>query len=179
MTILLFIILLLIIALLGAGILRNIIRGRIDRTTVAQFDLERYMGTWYEIARLENRFERGMVGIKAQYRRLDDGSVEVVNSGMCPQGSERKISVGHARKGRHTGQLRVSFSSLFSADYNVLELGPDYEWALVGSHSAAYLWILSRTQTLPAQTLDQIKILAQARGYDVDALVMVDQRIHM
>lgn len=171
-----FVIVLLIVALLGATLLKNIVHSRIDRTTVPELDLERYMGTWYEIARLENRFEKGMIAASAQYRLLDDGRVEVVNSGTCPESGERKISIGHARKGRAPGHFRVSFGGPFDADYNVMELGKEYAWALVGSRSAGYLWILARTPVLPAEVLEDIKMRAQERGYDVDQLVMVDQR---
>ena len=178
MVIMLFIIVLLVIALIAASILKNIVHGRIDRTTVPDLDLKRYMGTWYEIARLENRFERGMIAVKAQYRLLDDGTVEVVNSGVCPTGGERKISVGRARKGSCPGQFRVSFAGVFSSDYNIMELGKEYQWALVGSRSASYLWILSRTPSMDKDTLEEIRIKAQERGYDTEQLFMVDQSVN-
>lgn len=170
----LFLIVLLIIALVGASILKNIVHSRIDHTPVATFDVERYMGTWYEIARIDNRFERGMTGVTAQYRQLDGGTIEVLNSGTCPSG-KRKTSLGRAKATAVPGRLRVSFFCFFYSDYNVMELADDYSWALVGSRTSSYLWILSRTPHLAQEIVDDLKIRAQERGYDPEVLVMVDQ----
>lgn len=174
MVFILFLIVLLIIALLGASILKNIVHSRIDHTTVATLDLERYMGTWYEIARMDNRFERKMTGVTAQYRLLDGGTIEVINSGTCPSG-KRKSSLGHAKASSVPGRLRVSFFCFFYSDYNVMELADDYSWALVGSRTSKYLWILSRTPHLAQEIIDDLKIKAQERGYDPEMLVIVDQ----
>lgn len=171
-----YVIVLLVIALFTASSLKALVHRRIERKTVSELDLERYMGTWYEIARLENRFERGMTAVTAQYRLLEDGTVEVINSGTCPKTGERKVALGRARKGRCPGQLKVSFLGFFGAPYNVLDLGDNYEWALVGSSSYRYLWILSRTPKLDAVVVEQIKLRAREYGYDTEKLVMVDQR---
>lgn len=145
---------------------------RIDRRTVAHFDAARYMGRWYEIARIENRFERDMTDVWADYRLLDDGSVEVVNSGYDPRMGRRREAVGRARlRGAEPGRLRVRFFGPFGADYDVLELDDDYRWALVGGGSASYLWILARRPTLDAATRDRLVERARERGYDVGRLV--------
>lgn len=147
----------------------------IDRRTVTSLDLERYMGRWYELARYDHRFERNMVQCEAFYTLRDDGTIEVRNSGLDITTGEPHTSVGKAKAGKHPGQLRVSFFLFFYSDYNILALGPNYEWALVGSRSPRYLWILSRTPTLPRTTLEHILNLARHRGYDTTKLLWVEQ----
>lgn len=147
-----------------------------DTTPVGELDLERYMGRWYEIARFDHRFERGLDHVEALYRTDGEGRITVENSGTELRTGERKRALGKARPGRRAGQLRVSFFWIFYADYNVLALGDRYEWALVGSSSPKYLWILARTPELPEATLDEILQLARSRGYDTGRLIYVDQR---
>ena len=175
----LYVIILLVIALIAAGTLRNIVYGRIDRRTVPELDLDRYMGVWYEIARFDNRFEKGLCAVTARYTLLGDGRVEVVNSGLNPRTGRKKTSIGRAKKTSHPGRLRVSFWGPFYSDYNVLELDKDYNWALVGSSSHRYLWILSRTPTLPEDTVVDICLKAEERGYRTEELRFIDQSRHM
>ena len=141
----------------------------------AVFDLRRYMGTWYEIARYDHSFERRLAGVQAHYELLSDGRVTVENSGVDYRSDRRKRARGKARAPAMPGRLRVSFFWFFYSDYNVLELGPDYDWALVGGGSSKYLWILSRTPRLPSRTLNHILRLAEARGYRTGKLLFVDQ----
>lgn len=148
----------------------------IDRTVVPDFDLERYMGTWYEIARFDHSFERGVEAAQARYTLQPDGRVTVENSGIDAQTGEARVARGKAHATDTPGRLRVSFFWIFYSDYNVLELDPDYRWALVGSKSPKYLWILSRTPSLPQETLDEILRMARARGYDTDQLIYVNQQ---
>lgn len=169
MIILLIVALLILIAVYGTA------DKSIDRTTVRSFDLKRYMGTWYEIARFETRFEQGLDHVQAHYGLRPDGRVAVLNSGEDVRTGERRESRGKARATRTPGRLRVSFFWIFYSDYNVLALGDNYEWSLVGSRSSSYLWILSRTPTLPAATLNHILRLARRRGYDTDRLLFVVQ----
>lgn len=144
---------------------------QIDRHTVGRLDVPRYMGRWYEIARIENRFERGLTDVWADYRLRDDGSVEVTNSGFDARTGRRREAVGRARlRDSEPGRLRVRFFGPFGADYDVLELDDDYRWALVGGRTASYLWILSRTPTLDAATCARLEALARGRGYDVGRL---------
>ena len=151
----------------GAG------RDSIDRRTVAKLDLKSIMGTWYEIARFDHRFERGMEYVTATYTLLPDNTVEVKNRGM--RGDEEHISIGHAKTTSEPGQLRVSFFWKFYSDYNIMAVGEKGGWMLIGSSSPKYLWILSRTPTLPQKQLEYIIALAAQRGYNVNKLIFVKQ----
>ena len=162
------VVLLLIIMLLAACVY-NAGRDTIDRSTVANFNLKSFMGRWYEIARFDHRFERGMTDVVASYTLQSDGRVEVVNEGMRDGKLHR--AVGRAKTTKKSGCLRVSFFWIFYSDYNVLEMGEKGEWALVGSRSPQYLWILSRTPTLPDETLNYIVGQATKRGYNVNNLI--------
>ncbi len=148
---------------------------RPDNTPVGSLDLNRYMGTWYEIARYDHSFERGLDRVQARYELQDDGSVIVRNSGYDPRTGDTKEAQGKAKAGKQSGMLRVSFFWFFYSDYIVMELGPGYQWALVGSKSPKYLWILSRTPELPDETLIHIFSLAERRGYPTDDLIFVNQ----
>ena len=145
----------------------------IDRTRVEKFDLQSFLGRWYEIARLDHRFERGMEYVTATYTLLPDNTVEVKNRGM--RGDEEHISIGHAKPSGEPGQLRVSFFWKFYSDYNIMAVGEKGEWMLIGSSSPKYLWILSRTPTLPQKQLEYIIALAAQRGYNVNKLIFVKQ----
>ena len=147
----------------------------ITRTTVPTLDLERYMGRWYEIARFDHRFERNLEHCEALYTLLPNGHVKVENSGTDMRTGKRRTSYGHAKMGDAPGKLRVSFFLWFYSDYNILALDGSYQWALVGSRSPNYLWILSRTPTLPRATLRHILNEATARGYDITKLHFVEQ----
>lgn len=153
-------------------------RSKIDKTTVATLDLDRYLGEWYEIARYDHRFERNLVGCKAIYTMLDNGKIQVVNVGYLDSfDGEFRESIGKARRPdpKQPGKLEVSFFWNFYNDYWVFEVGPDYSYAVVGSQSDQYLWILSRTPYLDPMTLDGILFRLQLRGYDTDRLIWVDQ----
>lgn len=167
---------LLVVAVVVAGVAYGRGTDNIDRRTIPAFDVRRYMGDWYEIARYDHAFERGLVEVRASYRLVSDGRVEVLNSGTDLKSGKRRTARGKARLTTRPGRLRVSFFWIFYSDYNILELGRDYEWALVGSSSDKYLWILSRTPTLPAVTLNRILRLAEQRGYRRDRLLYVDQQ---
>ena len=150
-------------------------RSSIDRTTVASLDVKRYMGTWYEIARYDHSFERNMERCKAQYTLLPDGKIVVENSGYNSRTGRYKTSVGKAKAGESAGQLRVSFFWFFYSDYNILALDDNYDWALIGSRSPKYLWILARTPSLPQETTEHITAIAKERGYDTSKLIWVKQ----
>ena len=145
--------LLLSLCVYGAG------RKRIDSSSVKHFDLKSYMGRWYELARFDHSFERGMTNVMTDYRLLDDGTVEVINIGMREPTDK-------------VGLLRVSFFWIFYSDYNIMEMAQDGSWVLVGSRSPNYLWILSRTPTLPDSTMQHIIELARKRGYEVENLII-------
>ena len=151
---------------------------KINKTTVTSLDIERYMGRWYEIARFDHKFERGKVGVTAHYTLNDDGTILVLNSGY--NGSldgELETAIGKAKQpnSKYPGELKVSFFWLFYAQCNILELDDDYNYALIGSSSDKYLWILSRTPEMPQDTLNMLLHRAEARGYDTSKLIYVEQ----
>ena len=107
----------------------------IDKSTVKEFNLQRYLGKWYEIARYDHRFERGLHYVTAEYSKRPDGKIKVLNCGHqdAVDGKE-KCSIGKARPSHNgqPGQLQVAFFLSFYSDYNILELDPDYQWSLIG-----------------------------------------------
>ena len=151
----------------------------IDKTTVTELDLNRYAGTWYEIARFPHRFEKDLTAVTATYKVLDNGKIEVTNTGFkgTPDGPRKQV-VGKAKQPdpEKPGQLKVSFFLFFYADYNVLELDSAYQWVVVGSKTADYLWILSRTPEIPDSLFRQLTVKAQKRGYKIDKLIKVPQK---
>lgn len=150
---------------------------KMNTETVKELDLSRYLGTWYEIARFDHRFERGLVGATATYSMLEDGKIKVVNQGR-KNVLDGKLSIaeGKAKITSEPGKLKVSFFWIFYADYFILELDADYQWALIGSSSEKYLWILSRTPQLDDQTKGLILKKAEKRGYDTSKLIWVEQK---
>ena len=148
--------------------------------TVSDFDLTRYLGKWYEIARFDHRFERGLENVTAEYILKDNGMVDVINSGW--KGSKFKIAEGKARQKDPISdpvQLEVSFFLWFYSDYNIMMLDDDYQVALVGSSSPDYLWILSRTPSLGKEVIEMILSEASERGYDTSKLIWVDQSFNI
>lgn len=148
-------------------------------STIKNLDLQRYMGTWYEIARYDHSFEKDLTAVTATYELFPDGKIIVWNQGYknTPDGKLKKAK-GKAKQPDPSdpGKLKVAFFLFFYADYYILELDKNYQWALVGSSSDDYLWILSRTPFLQKETLDHILSLAGARGYDTGKLIMVEHR---
>lgn len=143
----------------------------LDRQTVPTLDLNRFLGHWYEIARYDHSFERNLESVETDYMLLPNGKIEVVNRGIDRRTGKEKVARGKAKLTDQPGRLRVSFFLFFYSDYNILELDENYEWALIGSKSPDYLWILSRTPHLDMQTLNYILRLAQQRGYSTSKLI--------
>lgn len=146
---------------------------QVNNTPVKQLDLKRYLGKWYEIARYPNSFEKGLEGITAVYTMRDDGKIKVANSGYRDGDPKRlKTAIGKAKTTDQQGVLKVSFFLNFYADYIVMELDQEnYSYAVIGSNTDKYLWILSRTPTLPKATLDMIFHQLTERGYDPAKLI--------
>ena len=144
---------------------------KIDNRTVQTFDLNRFMGKWYEIARYDHRFEKGMTRVTATYTMLEDGRIEVLNAGY--KDGEYKDIKGKAKQPdvNDPGKLKVSFFLWFYADYYVLDIDPDYRYVLIGSSSDKYLWIMSREETLPDDVLQSLLDQLRKRGYDTSRLV--------
>ena len=145
----------------------------VDNTPVSTLDLDSYLGSWYEIARFDHSFERGVEEAKAVYTLNRDGTIKVVNSGI--KAGKPKTAVGKGKRTDQPGLLRVSFFGPFYADYRVMMIDEDYGYALVGSGGAGYLWILSRTKNLPADVKSAILAEATRRGYDTSKLIWVKQ----
>lgn len=155
-------------------------KAMIDKTVVNELDIQKYLGTWYEIARYNHRFERGLVGVTANYSIREDGKIKVVNSGY-KNSFDGKFSraVGKAKVPdplNEPAKLKVSFFLFFYGDYYVLELDNDYQWALIGSSSDDYLWILSRKPQMDKELYNQLLGKLQKRGYDVSKLIKVEQK---
>ena len=150
----------------------------VDNSTITAFDLDRYLGKWYEIARYDHVFERDLVATTAEYSLRKDGKINVLNSGHLNTVDGPYLeSIGKAKpnKNEMPGQLRVSFFGPFYGDYYILDLAPDYSYSVVGSSSPKYLWILSRTPQLPADVKFKILNNLQQRGYDTTKLLWVEQ----
>ena len=154
--------------------------GQFDNTPISSFDLSRYLGTWYEIARFDHSFERGMDNVTAEYLLRDDGKVDVINSGW--KNGEFKVANGKARQpepSKNPAHLEVSFFLFFYSDYNILLLDEDYRYALVGSSSPEYLWILSREPYIPDDVKEVMLKEAVKLGYDTSKLIWVDQTANL
>lgn len=143
---------------------------------VRGFDVERYLGTWYEVYRLDHRFERGLSHVTAQYSRREDGTIAVTNTGFDARKCREEEAVGRAKfLGEHdVASLSVTFFWPFAGGYHVIGLDREtYGWALVSGPSREYLWLLAREPALSEE--DQARALEIARdaGFDVDALLRV------
>ncbi len=147
-------------------------------TPVAGFQLDRYLGTWYEIARLDHGFERGLSRVTARYSRREDGGIRVVNRGFDAAEDEWREAVGVAyfTGAQDVGALKVSFFGPFYAGYNVIALDREgYNWALVCGYNRDYLWILSREPTLPEAVVERLVAKADKLGFATDELIFVPQ----
>ncbi len=146
------------------------------------FDPQQYTGTWYEIARLENSFEKGLEQVTATYSIADDGTIKVINRGFNPETGKWKEAIGKAKfvdppnaDGSRTGYLKVSFFGPFYGDYNILELDQSfYNYALISS-GEDYLWILSRTPQLTYPIKQHLMSLAKGMGFNTSALLFIRQ----
>lgn len=141
---------------------------------VEEFDIERYMGKWYEIYRLPNKFEEGLEDITANYELTSDGNVIVTNEGRLVEDKSRlKQAKGKAwiPNPKEPSKLKVSFFWPFSGDYWVLRVDPEYSYALVGDPSGKYLWILSRERRLDPKIVSELKMYASTLGFSVENMI--------
>ena len=143
---------------------------------VSPFVLNRYLGTWYEIARLDHSFERGLSRVTAEYSLAEDGSLRVVNRGYSERDQRWKQAEGRALFAGQTDQgfLKVSFFGPFFGSYVIIDLDPDYRHALVCGPSRSYLWILARTPTLPDAVSQRLIARATSLGFATDSLIFVE-----
>jgi len=166
-----------LVATLGATLLAGCL-GVPDRAVVVQdFSLERYLGSWYEIARLDHSFERGLSHVQAEYSMHEDGGVRVINKGYNDQKGAWDSAEGKAYfvGESNVGQLKVSFFGPFYGAYNIIDLDPDYQYALVVGPDTDYLWILSRTPELGKDVLQRLLAKAGALGFATDQLIYPEQ----
>ena len=150
--------------------------------TVPNLDLEKFAGKWYEIGRYDHPFERDLVGCTANYSINDDGTITVTNAGYKKSFDGKfKESKGKARRPNEKvpGKLEVSFFLWFYSDYNVFVLADDYSYALIGSKSKDYLWILSRAPQMNPADISLLLQEASLRGYNIDRLLWVLQKIDL
>lgn len=145
---------------------------------VENFDLDRYLGTWYEIARLDHPFERGLTRVRAEYSLREDGGVRVVNRGFSPEKKAWKQAEGRAYfvRGKDEGYLKVSFFGPFYGSYVVFGLDrANYQYAFVTGPDSSYLWLLARTPTVAPDVLERFVGRAAELGFDTSALIFVEQ----
>jgi apolipoprotein D and lipocalin family protein len=144
---------------------------------VTGFDQDRYLGTWYEIARLDHSFERGLSQVSAEYIPNDDGSIKVINRGYNAEKGEWKEAQGRAKfvGDSDVGHLKVSFFGPFYASYVVFELDEDYSTAYITGYNRNYLWLMSRTPEVSAEVLEAFRERAEAEGFELGELIVVEQ----
>lgn len=145
-------------------------------TAVKNFDTEKYLGKWYEIARLDFKYERGLNNTTAQYSLNDDGTIKVVNRGFRYETGEWEEATGKAKPAGEPGEgrLKVSFFGPFYSGYNVIALDSAYTYALVAGASLKYLWILSRETSVPEEVKTEYLKIAQGIGYKTEELIWVE-----
>jgi len=151
----------------------------LDKTTVKELDLNRYLGKWYEIARFPHSFEKNLVGVTATYSLRDDGKIKVLNQGYKNTlDGELSVAEGKAKipNKLEPAKLKVSFFWIFYGDYNVLELDENYQYVMIGSSSDKYFWILCRTPKMDDLTYNMLLEKARKRGYNLDKLYKVPQK---
>jgi len=147
-------------------------------SVVSTVDLNRYMGMWYEIARLPNYFERKLKCTSANYTLRDDGRITVLNKGYYltdPQKSTSARGVAWIPDRNSPAKLKVQFFWPFSGDYWIMELDKEYRYVLVGDPSHKYLWILAREKEMDEQTYNMLLSKAVENGYDVKSIIRIEQ----
>ncbi len=144
---------------------------------VKPFEVNKYLGTWYEIARMDFKFERDLKNVTATYSLNEDGTIKVLNQGFNINTNERKQAEGKAKFVDLTDEakLKVSFFGPFYAGYNVVALDAEYKYALIAGQSLEYLWILSREKTIPDSVKSEYLKLAESVGYKTSDLIWVIQ----
>lgn len=145
---------------------------------VKDFELDRYLGKWYEIARLDHSFERGLEKVTAEYSMRKDGGVRVKNRGFSPEDNEWSEANGKAFvvDNPKEGYLKVSFFGPFYGSYIIFELDKEnYQYAFVSGPDLSYLWLLSRTPELSKEVINDFMEKSKALGFDTDKLIMVKQ----
>lgn len=145
-------------------------------SAVQNFDAQKYLGKWYEIARFDFKFEKNLNNVTATYSMKDDGNIKVDNKGYDYVNSKWKQSVGEARfvKNTKVAELKVSFFKPIWSGYNVIDIDEDYKYALVAGNNLDYLWILSREKTIPESYKQRFIEKAKEIGFKTENLIWVE-----
>jgi apolipoprotein D and lipocalin family protein len=147
---------------------------------IEDFEIDRYLGKWYEIARLDHSFERGLEQITATYSLREDGGVSVINRGYNKLENEWKEAEGKAYfvNEKTEGYLKVSFFGPFYGSYVIFDIDREnYEYAFVSGPDLSYLWLLSRTPDIKPEVIEKFKAKAKALGFNIDKLIFVDHNL--
>lgn len=162
------------VAVLGAGCAVSVPQ---NIQPVRNFDVNKYAGTWYEIARIDQRFQKGLINTSAKYSVNPDGTVKVINRGYNPEKKEWKEVEGKAKfvGEPNVGALKVSFFGPFYGGYNVVSLDEQYQNALVVGSDTDSFWLLSRSKTLPREQVQQLLQKAQSLGVDLNKVIIPKQ----
>ena len=144
--------------------------------SVKPFNLNKYLGTWYEIARLPNSFEKGLSCVSATYSLKENGKIKVFNKGFKSSKNEYKEITGSARvlNDEYPSQLKVTFFWPFAGDYYVIDINEDYTIALVGDPSRKFLWILARDKKISDEDYQRLTQLAKSKGFETESLLKVE-----
>ncbi|RYG03062.1 MAG: lipocalin [Chitinophagaceae bacterium] len=144
---------------------------------VTNFQADKYLGKWYEIARLDFYHEKGLNQVTATYSLREDGGIKVLNRGYLSEKDRWRESEGKAYfvEDKNTGYLKVSFFGPFYSSYVIFDLDPSYQYALVTGSNKSYLWILARTPTISGEVKASLLAKAAALGFDTDKLLYVEQ----
>lgn len=147
-----------------------------DIKPVQGFEVQQYLGKWYEIARLDHSFERGLTKVSAEYRLKENGDIRVINRGYNPEKQQWQRAEGNAKfvGDSQTGRLKVSFFGPFYGGYNIIALDKEnYQYAMIVGNNRDYLWILARQPKLEESTLNALVAEAKRLGFAVDQLIFV------
>ena len=147
-------------------------------TPVSDFEINKYLGKWYEIARLDHSFERGLDKVSAEYSLREDGGIKVVNKGYSNRDKDWSEAEGKAYfvKSKDEGLLKVSFFGPFYGSYIIFELDKEnYQYSFVAGNSRSYLWLLSRTPTVSQDIINKFVIRSRELGFEIEKLIYVNQ----
>lgn len=163
------------LALGGCAILFNACKVSLPKgaRAIKPFDREKYLGKWYEIARMDFKYEKNLSNVTAEYSAGEEGMIQVKNRGYDTVRKVWKESIGKAKSVRdpEEARLKVSFFGPFYAGYNVIAIDPEYKYALIAGNNLKYMWILSRTRDIPEETKQNYLNQAKALGYNIEELV--------
>jgi apolipoprotein D and lipocalin family protein len=167
-----------VLALVGVGFFLNSCSRKtipVKAKAVQNFEKEKYLGKWYEIARLDFKFEKGLNNTSAEYSLNDNGGIKVDNKGYDVKNDKWKQSIGKAKfvRGENVAMLKVSFFGPFYGGYNVIAIDKEYKYALVSGGSLNYLWILSREKSIPLEVASAYLKMAEEIGFKTADLIWV------